>query len=315
VRRAPAALAMLVLVLGACSGDDDAERSEPTAAPPPTIATTTIATTIATTTGPPPATTPNTVVAGPADVAAPSSAAAAAEVLTRVETELRSDTRDEAQLAQTGWEQDLAYAALRAHPEWLPDVLAQVPDSVRPVVAANADARAQISELNLPQPNLPAWNIRPPLPRDELLGYYREAEAASGVPWPYLAGIHLIETRLGRIVGTSTAGAQGPMQFMPPSWEAFGEGGDVSNDRDAILAAGRYLEAAGAPDDMPGALFSYNHSDRYVVAVTAYAQTIMADPRAYDGYYNWQVHYATTDGTYLLPEGYTSGSGAVPLAL
>ena len=309
MRRVPVALAALALTLTACSGDDDAgERSEPTAAPTTTAVTTTVPPTPSTTT------TTTTVPAGPADLAAPTSAAVVADVLTRVETELRSDTRDETQLARTGWEQDLAYVALWAHPEWLPEVLAQVPDAVRPAVAANADAGAQIRVLNQPQPSLPAWNIRAPLPREELLAYYREAEAASEVPWPYLAGIHLIETRLGRIVGTSTAGAQGPMQFMPPSWEAFGEG-DVSNDRDAILAAGRYLEAAGAPDDMPGALFSYNHSDRYVAAVTAYAQTIMADPRAYDGYYNWQVHYATTDGTYLLPEGYTNGSGAVPLVL
>ena len=296
---------VLVAVAAACSGDDD-DASAPAA--------TTATTTVTSTSQPPaPQTTTTTVPLSPAEVPAPADAAAVAAVLARVEAELRSDTRDESRLALTGWEQDLAYATLRAHPEWLADVLAAVPEPVRPIVAANADAGAQISELNQPQPSLPAWNIRAPLPREQLLAYYQEAEAASGVPWPYLAGIHLIETRLGRIVGTSTAGAQGPMQFMPPSWAAFGEGGDVYNDRDAILAAGRYLEAAGAPDDMPGALFSYNHSDRYVAAVTAYAQQIIADPRAYDGYYNWQVHYATTDGTYLLPEGYTNGSGAVPL--
>ena len=53
---------MLVLVLGACNGDDNAERSEPTATPAPTITTTTTATD---TTRPPPATTTTTVVAVP----------------------------------------------------------------------------------------------------------------------------------------------------------------------------------------------------------------------------------------------------------
>jgi hypothetical protein len=254
------------------------------------------------------------VVSTPADVAAPGSPEAVAAVLGRVEQELRDPARDESQLAHAGWEQDLAYATLRAHADWVADVLPRLPDSARPIVAANVDAGAQISELNEPQPELPAWTIRPPQPREELVGFYHEAEAATGVGWQYLAAIHLVETRLGRIVGTSLAGAQGPMQFMPPSWEAYGEG-DVYDDRDAILAAGRYLAAAGAPDDMDAALFSYNHSDRYVAAVRAYAQAIIDDPRAYDGYYHWQVHYATTTGTYLLPEGYTNGSGAVPLDL
>jgi membrane-bound lytic murein transglycosylase B len=311
VRRVAAVLVVAVVVT-ACSGDDDDDDD---ARPATTNATSTTTVPATTTTLPPAPSTTTTVPLTPADVPAPADASATAAVLTRVEQELRSDTRDETQLARFGWEQDLAYAALRAHPEWLPDVVAAVPEAVRPIVAANADAGAQISVLNQPQPSLPAWNIRAPLPRDELLGYYHEAEGASGVPWPYLAAIHLIETRLGRIVGTSTAGAQGPMQFMPPSWDAYGEGGDVYSDRDAIHAAGRYLAAAGAPDDMASALFSYNHSDRYVAAVTDYAQQIMADPRAYDGYYNWQVHYATDDGTYLLPEGYTNGSGAVPLEL
>ncbi len=48
----------------------------------------------------------------------------------------------------------------------------------------------------------------------------REAEAATGVGWNYLAAVNLIETRLGSIAGTSTAGAQGPMQFLPSTGAA-----------------------------------------------------------------------------------------------
>jgi membrane-bound lytic murein transglycosylase B len=109
---------------------------------------------------------------------------------------------------------------------------------------------------------------------------------------------------MGRIVGDSTAGAQGPMQFIPSTWAAFGEGGDVHDPRDAILAAGRYLAAAGGPDDMRSAVFAYNHADAYVDAVGRYASVIAADERAYLGYYHWQVTYRTTGGLYLLPEGY-----------
>ena len=51
-----------------------------------------------------------------------------------------------------------------------------------------------------------------------LLGHYAEAEQLTGIPWYWLAAIHLQETRMGRIEGVSTAGAVGPMQFLPTTW-------------------------------------------------------------------------------------------------
>jgi membrane-bound lytic murein transglycosylase B len=109
---------------------------------------------------------------------------------------------------------------------------------------------------------------------------------------------------MGRIHGNSSAGAQGPMQFIPSTWAAYGAGGDIDSDHDAILAAGRFLAATGGPSDMDRALFAYNHSQAYVAAVEAYARVMLADPRAYDGYYQWQVYYSTTSGVVRLPEGY-----------
>ena len=38
--------------------------------------------------------------------------------------------------------------------------------------------------------------------------------------------------------------------------------------------------------------------------IEVYQGVITADPRAYDGYYAWQV-YVTTTGTLRLPEGWT----------
>ena len=84
-----------------------------------------------------------------------------------------------------------------------------------------------------------------------------------------LPGIHLVETRMGRIRGASTAGALEPMQFIPSTLAVYG-GGDINDLRDAILAAARLLRANGAPRDMADALWHYNPSDDYVRAVTEY---------------------------------------------
>ena len=127
----------------------------------------------------------------------------------------------------------------------------------------NLDASAALSKLTPAQTQLPDWTILTPASgRDDARRIYAEAEQASGIPWAYLAAIHFLETRMGRIHGNSTAGAQGPMQFIPSTWAAYGNGGDVNDNRDAILAAGRYLKAAGGPADMDKAIFAYNHDRR-----------------------------------------------------
>src|SRR6266498_739859 len=170
----------------------------------------------------------------------------------------------------------------------------------RPVVRANVAAGVDLRKLSRPGPRLPPWRIVAPRPAAELLAAYHDAEAELGVPWTYLAAINVVETRTGRIRGSSPAGAQGPMQFLPSTWRRYGAGGDVDSVHDAILAAARLLRANGAPADMAGALYAYNHSPLYVRAVTAYAQQMRADQRAFLGYHQWQVYYGDT----LLPEGY-----------
>ena len=209
-----------------------------------------------------------------------------------------------AELAWTSHLQQRIYRTISARPEWREAFLAAVPVAIRTVVTANLDATSDLRATVVPGPDLPtAWRIVDPAPLDDLARFYRDAETEFGVPWSYLASIHLVETRMGRIRGTSVAGAQGPMQFMPGTWAAYGEG-DVNSDRDAIRAAARYLKANGAPANMPNALFRYNKSQRYVRAVTAYAEVMRAEPDAYRGYYGWQVYYLTTKGDTLLPVGY-----------
>jgi soluble lytic murein transglycosylase-like protein len=141
-----------------------------------------------------------------------------------------------------------------------------------------------------------------------LLDYYRAAGAASGVGWNYLAAINLIESRLGSIEGVSTAGAQGPMQFLPSTFDEYGDGGDIYSARDSIMAAGRYLAANGFAGDRDQAIFRYNHAERYVRAINDYAAVLAADPAAFAGYYRWEVYYRTTAGDVLLPVGYVSRS-------
>ena len=246
------------------------------------------------------------VVDGPDDVAVPSNPAQTAASLARVERALRAPKTRPAAVNRLGWEQQNAYRALSAHPHWLEDVVARLPADVRPIVIANERAGSDLQALGGegPRPrHLPDWHIVSPPPVEVLRAYYDDAEAASGIPWAYFASIHLVETRLGRIRGTSSAGAQGPMQFIPETWARYGQG-DINDNRDAILAAARLLQANGGPGDMSRALFRYNNSDRYVEAVESYAQLMLSDERAFLGYYGWQVYSATTDGTFLLPAGY-----------
>ncbi len=204
--------------------------------------------------------------------------------------------------------EQLVVSTLADFTDWQAQALAALPEKQRAAVAGSLEASRQLRTMRGPVPrSLPNWQIRAPRSIETLMGYYREAEAKYGVPWYYLAAVHLVESRMGRIHGLSTAGAQGPMQFMPATWAAYGTG-DVNDDHDAIMGAANYLRANGAPGDMDRALYAYNHSLGYVGAVKAYAQVLSADPDAYRGYWGWQVYYTTQEGTFLLPAGWTPGS-------
>jgi hypothetical protein len=230
--------------------------------------------------------------------------AALATQVAMVEAAIRDPNVSGVELDWMGHLQQLDYSRLQDYPEWKDAVLGALPETTRASVSGSLDAGKQLRLLAGPIPkSLPDWKIVAPAPIDDLLGFYKEAEAKFGVPWYYLASIHLVETRMGRIRGLSSAGAQGPMQFIPSTWARYGSG-DINSDHDSILAAARYLVAAGAPDDMQKALFAYNHSQAYVNALTLYAAVMKGDPAAYRGYHGWQVYYPTIDGPVLLPVGW-----------
>ncbi len=209
---------------------------------------------------------------------------------------------------RAGWgrRQQRLYRHLARNQDWAESVLADADRPVGRAIELNWTARQELSGLTssgVLSSNLPAWRIKPPLPPTELLGYYRAAEAATGIGWEYLAAINLVETRMGRIEGLSTAGATGPMQFLPSTWEECCVG-DPNVDRDAILGAATYLVHRGGPGDMARALEGYNNSGYYVRAISAYAEVLKSDPEAFHGYHAWEVLFRSAAGLVRLPVGY-----------
>jgi membrane-bound lytic murein transglycosylase B len=155
-----------------------------------------------------------------------------------------------------------------------------------------AHLRSIVAPLSSPA----AIHAQRPLPPDRLRSFYDEAERRFHVSWELLAAVNFVESKFGRVRSASSAGAQGPMQFLPSTWARYGLGGDVHDPRDAIMGAANYLHASGAPADDRRALLAYNHSSAYVDAVSLYASRMRRDRRAFAEYYAWQVFVATTSG-------------------
>lgn len=293
----PLVAILAVLLLAGC-----ADAPTPSAAPSPTVARSDI---------PPPAASPRPVPApsaarieaGPPDAAPFTDPGELAGALVAAERALADPGTGDTHARGWAWVQQQAYRDVAANPSWRQEVRAALPDDLHEPFDANVAAGAALRELTKPRTELPDWRIVPPPPAEELRSHYAAASDEFGVDWTILAAIHLVETRMGRIRGVSTAGAKGPMQFLPSTWSAYGEG-DIEDPRDAIRAAARYLVAHGAPKDMRGALWAYNHSNLYVDAVLAYAGVMRADERAYLGYYHWRVYYRTVNGDVILDEGY-----------
>ena len=116
--------------------------------------------------------------------------------------------------------------------------------------------------------------------REEYMDLYRAAadEYGFGPDWYVLAAVGYVETNHGQNVATSSAGAMGPMAFLPSTWETYGVDGNgdgaanIMDPEDAIPAAASYLAQSGAPQDWYRALFAYNHADWYVKKVLGVAE-------------------------------------------
>jgi hypothetical protein len=248
------------------------------------------------------------LVGGPGQTALPGSVPAD-RVQLEADLDLAQKTIDDpvsssAEVQGAGQFEQLATVVLARRPPSLQRaVLAGLDPPVAAAMRVNLRAADALARLVTPRRSLPPWRIVAPPPPATLLGFFKAAQARFGVPWQFLAAIEFVETKFGRVHGLSTAGAEGPMQFLPATWARYGRG-DVHDPRDAILGAARYLVANGAPRDMADALYHYNPSLDYVRAITDYAQRMRSDPPAYYGYYWWQVIYDRRGRTLILPVGY-----------
>lgn len=163
-----------------------------------------------------------------------------------------------------------------------------------PAVVAHAGSLgAQATPVHQSAP-VPAPAVGPPQTGDTGSWLAVARQAASSCPGlapAVLVAVGQVETGLGVNVSTSTAGAVGPMQFMPSTWAVYGADGDGDgvadphNPADALAGAARMLCANGGADaaGLPSALWNYNHSDDYVREVMTVARLVPTGPTAAGG--------------------------------
>ncbi|HEX5502560.1 MAG TPA: peptidoglycan DD-metalloendopeptidase family protein [Thermomicrobiales bacterium] len=159
-------------------------------------------------------------------------------------------------------------------------------------------------------PGVPLPPPGPAVAPAQLLGYFDAAARRTGVPAGVLLAIARVESGfdsraigpfLPQFAGTEDEHALGLMQFLPGSYRPYAAAVDgitgknlgmngIWDAESAIYAAAFYLRDSGAPGDLRGALFAYNHADWYVDLVLAwaayYAGGVTADPNlfSYDGH-------------------------------
>jgi soluble lytic murein transglycosylase-like protein len=254
------------------------------------------------------------VVARPADlprgassrlVAARHAVAVLAAQLSRAQATIDAPDTSAPAVTHAGeLEQVAVFRLANAPPARRRAVLAALHRPATSEIGADLRATSDLGTITAPLGRLPPWRIINPPPPMKLRDLFVAGSRRYGVSWQTLAAIEFVETRFGRVLGPSSAGAQGPMQFEPATWAEYGHG-SINDPRAAIPAAARFLRANGAARDLPNALLHYNHSIAYVQAVETYAGVMRRDPRAFLGLYAWQVLVAGPHGRALiLPVGF-----------
>jgi soluble lytic murein transglycosylase-like protein len=176
---------------------------------------------------------------------------------------------------------------LAAHPNLAKATIGLLPPALASEVRELTRAARDLRKLSGGTPPR-KLKTAPPKPLADLIGYYGAARKRYGIGEHYLAAIHLVESKFGRVKSNSVAGAKGPMQFIPSTWRIYGRGGNIKDDHDAILAAANLLRHSGARRSYSRALYAYNPSRLYVDAVQRYAKLIARDSYALYFFYCWE---------------------------
>jgi hypothetical protein len=204
-----------------------------------------------------------------ADIAARSQQATDAAVVTAAQIAQRVD---QAQALVEAAQATLDALSARAR------TLTEAEDAARALARARARmAAAQTEALG---------QVRAQVPPAAYFALYRAAaQTCRGMDWTLLAAVGQVESGHGRNSAVSSAGAVGPMQFMPATFAAYAVDGDHDGRRDpwapadAVYTAARYLCSAGAgsPSRVPAALLRYNHAQWYVDLVLAVQAQLRAE--------------------------------------
>jgi membrane-bound lytic murein transglycosylase B len=187
------------------------------------------------------------------------------------------------------------YRLLAQRPSLAAATLRRLPARLRSGARDTTTALSDLFHLT-PPTHKRRFRTGPPAAAGALLRYYRAGQRRFRIAWNVLAAVNFVESAFGRFRNSSSAGAQGPMQFLPSTWRVYGLGGDIHDPHDAILGAANYLHRSGAPGSYTHALFAYNPSRLYVDAVLRYARRMARDRHAYFAYYSWQVFVRTPSG-------------------
>jgi peptidoglycan hydrolase CwlO-like protein len=150
----------------------------------------------------------------------------------------------------------------------------------RPPASGGTGSVAPEQEREIAQDDIVARPVEE-IPYDRYVQIYKAAAKRYGFTedWLVLAAVGKVESNHGEHMGPSSAGAMGPMQFLPSTWQEYGVDGDgdgeanIMDPKDAIPAAASYLKAGGAPRDWYAALYTYNRAGWYVREVLGIAET------------------------------------------
>ena len=145
--------------------------------------------------------------------------------------------------------------------------------------ASGGDPGFRERELEIARKDIVAYPVKP-IPYERYVQLYKASAKRYGFAndWYVLAAVGKVESNHGENMGPSSAGAMGPMQFLPSTWKQYGVDGNkdgianIMDPEDAIPAAAAYLRAGGAPNDWYAALYAYNHARWYVRQVLGIAE-------------------------------------------